>query len=78
MCRITKTGPSFLLHPLDFIGSGQVPELSFFPGMDESRETKINIFRKIVDILKKDYRLVEMRTCAAELLKGKKMKILRY
>ena len=35
LCRLTRTEPSLLLHPLDFLGSddGLAP-LAFFPGMD--------------------------------------------
>jgi peptidoglycan-N-acetylglucosamine deacetylase len=33
MCRLTRTAPSLLLHPLDFLGGDEVPELDFFPGM---------------------------------------------
>ena len=34
MCRLSGTVPSLLLHPLDFLGSDDEPELGFFPGMD--------------------------------------------
>lgn len=47
ICRLTRTEPSFLLHPLDFIGGDEVPELQFFPGMqlpgDAKRETVSDI-----------------------------------
>ncbi len=33
-CRAAGFGPSFLLHPLDFLGSEDAPGLAFFPGMD--------------------------------------------
>jgi hypothetical protein len=31
MCKVTRTQPSYLLHPLDLIGKDVVPELAFFP-----------------------------------------------
>jgi hypothetical protein len=33
LCAATKTMPSLLLHPLDFLGAGEAPGLEFFPGM---------------------------------------------
>ena len=33
LCRACGVGPSLLLHPTDFFDGGEVPEMSFFPGM---------------------------------------------
>ena len=33
LCAATKTAPSLLLHPLDFLGGDEVPALAFFPAM---------------------------------------------
>jgi peptidoglycan-N-acetylglucosamine deacetylase len=33
LCSASKTAPSLLLHPLDFLGAGEVDGLEFFPGM---------------------------------------------
>ena len=41
MCRLTGTQPSILLHPLDFMGREDCPQLAFFPGMDLPRERKL-------------------------------------
>lgn len=60
LCRITQTAPSFLLHPLDLLSGEQVPELAFFPGMDLSKQIKVELFHKVVGILAKHYRLVNM------------------
>lgn len=40
LCRLTGVRPSILLHSLDFIGSGDVRDLGFFPGMDMLGEEK--------------------------------------
>ena len=42
LCRLTRTEPSLLLHPLDFLGAddGLAP-LAFFPGMDVPLERKL-------------------------------------
>lgn len=76
-CRITGTGPSFLLHPLDLIGGNQVPELSFFPGMDLNREQKIKIFKKVIKILSRYFKLSDMSTHAKVILNNKKLKMIR-
>jgi peptidoglycan/xylan/chitin deacetylase (PgdA/CDA1 family) len=47
LCRICKTSPSFLLHPLDLMGGDQVPELSFFPGMDLDGSRKLQLVHLI-------------------------------
>src|SRR5438067_23563 len=39
LCRLSGTAPSFLLHPLDFLGPREAPELAFFPGMKISLES---------------------------------------
>ena len=41
MCKLTRTQPSYLLHPLDFIGGDHVPELKFFPGMNVQMKKKL-------------------------------------
>jgi peptidoglycan-N-acetylglucosamine deacetylase len=33
MCRLTRTEPSILLHPLDFLDGSECKELAFFPAM---------------------------------------------
>jgi peptidoglycan-N-acetylglucosamine deacetylase len=60
MCKITRTSPSFLLHPLDLISGDQVPSLKFFPGMDLPSEKKAKVFRTVFRILSKHFTLVNM------------------
>ena len=43
LCRLLGVQPSLLLHPLDFMGSDDLGELSFFPGMGMSSEEKLRI-----------------------------------
>lgn len=75
LCKITGTSPSFLLHPIDFIGGDQVPDLSFFPGMGLNREQKMRIFRKVIKKLSRHFRLVNMSTHANAILKNKDLKV---
>ena len=37
LCQITGTEPSLLLHPLDFLGGDDVPDLKLFPRDEPSR-----------------------------------------
>ena len=68
LCRLTRTEPSFLLHPLDLIGGDQVPALKFFPGMDVSSERKVELFQRALRRLGKTFELVPMGPHARSLL----------
>ena len=60
MCKITKTAPSYLLHPLDLIGGDDVPQLAFFPGMNINSEKKLQVFKQAMGMLKKHFELLPM------------------
>lgn len=64
MCRMTKTRPSFLLHPLDVIGGDQITQLAFFPGMNIESKKKAEVFKYVIKKLKKHYKLSFMSTHA--------------
>jgi len=71
MCKITRTSPSYLLHPLDLIGKDHVPSLAFFPGMNIKSERKLKIFETAIKILKDNFDLLPMekfsKTLSADL-----------
>jgi hypothetical protein len=67
MCKITKTSPSYLLHPLDLIGKDHVPSLAFFPGMNIKSERKLKIFEIAIKILKDNFELLPMQKYAESL-----------
>jgi len=73
-CKMTGVGPSFLLHPLDFIGGDQVPALAFFPGMDLSRDYKMKIFRVVIASLTRHFVLSPMSVHARSLSQNGKLK----
>lgn len=50
MCRLSGTVPSLLLHPLDFLGSDDEPELGFFPGMDITAARKAEMMHELLDM----------------------------
>ena len=60
LCKLTKTEPSILLHPLDFMGKEDVQDLDFFPGMDMQAQTKLDFVSDVFDVLMKKYDLVTM------------------
>ncbi|MDH3697579.1 MAG: polysaccharide deacetylase family protein [Flavobacteriaceae bacterium] len=69
LCKITRTSPSFLLHPLDLIGGDKVTGLDTFPGMNLSSEEKQKTFRKVIRALGRHYTLVTMEEHASRVIK---------
>jgi hypothetical protein len=72
MCKITKTPPSYLLHPLDLIGGNDVPQLAFFPGMNIDSNKKLEIFKIAMQMLKKHFNLLPMNEFATHFNKDLK------
>ena len=60
LCRLTRTEPSFLLHPLDFLGAEDAPDLSFFPGMDVPRAKKLAFVDRVLARLARRYEVLPM------------------
>ncbi len=60
MCRLTGTEPSLLLHPLDFLGGDDVPELAFFPAMGLDGGTKTEMLESFFRILDEHYKVLPM------------------
>lgn len=77
MCRITKTQPSYLLHPLDLVGKDHVPSLAFFPGMNIKSERKLKIFEIAMGILKNNFELLPMSEFSDRLSPDRKVKVLK-
>ena len=60
LCRLTRTSPSFLIHPLDLMGNDQVRGLETFPGMEVPSAKKVEIFRYVLDRFGRYFSLVPM------------------
>lgn len=60
LCRLTKTQLSLLLHPLDFLGGDDVPELGFFPAMNLTSQQKLKIVSKVLDLMSHQFQIVTM------------------
>jgi hypothetical protein len=67
-CRLTRTEPSFLLHPLDIIGGDRVRELRFFPGMDVPSDAKRALFIRVLQEIGRSFEIVPMGEHARRLL----------
>ena len=65
LCALTKTAPSLLLHPLDFLGGDEVPALAFFPGMTLSAEQKLRCVDRVLARYAARYELVTVGEHAA-------------
>lgn len=71
MCKITRTSPSILLHPLDILSGDTVPQLNFFPGMNMPTGKKIEIFRYVLQKLSKNFQILPMLRFTEEHVKHK-------
>jgi len=61
MCRLFRVEPSLLLHPLDFMGCDDDPDLAFFPAMGQPAEPKLELVEKILDVFTDRYDVVTMK-----------------
>jgi peptidoglycan-N-acetylglucosamine deacetylase len=64
LCKVTRTQPSLLLHPLDFLGCEDIQELSFFPAMDMTAEEKLNLVSKFLSVYAAYFDVVPLRVHA--------------
>jgi len=76
-CRAAGVQPSILLHPLDFLGKEDVPELAFFPAMGMARVRKLALVERLLDRLAAGFRVVTLREHARELRLGGRLEAVR-
>lgn len=50
MCQLFGVGPSFLLHPTDFLGSDDNTGLDYFPGMNVSLAKKLDLLSYVLNV----------------------------
>lgn len=60
LCRLRGVGPSLLLHPLDFLGEQDHPEMAYFPGMQLPRQVKLQLLSDTLADLAHDRRVITM------------------
>jgi hypothetical protein len=74
LCAWTGVNPSFLIHPLDFLGGDRVRELSFFPGMNLDTAYKLEAFDRIVEATRSAFLPVTMRQHAEAAARGQRLR----
>ncbi len=67
LCRFTRTEPSLLLHPLDFLGGDDEAGLSFFPAMKVPGGTKLRFVERVLDMYCDRFEVVSMKRHAAHI-----------
>lgn len=55
LCRMLSVQPSLLLHPLDFLGRDDEPDLSFFPAMNQLSKDKVDVMAACVEMLTQNF-----------------------
>ena len=70
LCKLSGTQPSLLLHPLDFLGAEDAPELAFFPGMNMPVAAKLEIMDDIIRSFAERFNLVNMNGHADHVLEN--------
>lgn len=60
LCKLTRTEPSLLLHPLDFMGKEDDRDLASFPGMGLPLAAKLELMNGYFDLLLKSFVPVTM------------------
>ena len=68
LCRLRGISPSLLLHPLDFLGGDDEPDLSFFPAMQMKGADKVRLVTEVLSLFRSKFRVVPMREHAREFL----------
>ena len=68
--RLVNTVPSFLLHPLDFMGAEDAPDLNFFPGMKVPSDVKMDRIYQYLQMYREQFNVVTMQTFAEMSLSG--------
>ncbi len=64
LCRLTRTEPSLLLHPLDFLGADDTNALDFFPAMRIQSAKKLEIVGEVLRALSENFTVLNLREYA--------------
>ncbi|MGB9178961.1 MAG: polysaccharide deacetylase family protein [Pyrinomonadaceae bacterium] len=75
LCRLTGTGPSLLLHPLDFLGRDDIEALSFFPGMKLTSEEKMATVSDVLRLFSASFNVVNVGRHADEIAMSDKLPV---
>jgi peptidoglycan-N-acetylglucosamine deacetylase len=78
LCRLTNTAPSLLLHPLDFLGSDDVRELRFFPGMNIESERKLEIVSRLLGVFSDSFTIANLQRHAQEAALAPRLAVVNF
>lgn len=67
LCRLNRIEPSMLLHPLDFLGGDDQPDLAFFPGMKHSGIVKRRRLQRFLTSITNSFHVQTQGEAAARL-----------
>lgn len=68
LCRLFRVEPSLLLHPLDFLGCDDEPDLGFFPVMNKPAAWKVDFVGQVIDLFRERFEVLPMREHARQCL----------
>jgi hypothetical protein len=77
VCRLTGCQPSLLLHSLDFLGRDDLDALSFFPGMNLTRERKLAVVDGALRQLAGHFRILTLDQHAREAAESAPLRLVR-
>jgi hypothetical protein len=66
LCRVAGVAPSILMHPLDFLGGDEVPDLGFFPAMRTGGARKRERVAGYLDLFQRWFRVEPVGVHARE------------
>jgi len=66
LCRVAGVAPSILMHPLDFLGGDEVPDLGFFPAMRTEGARKRERVAGYLDLFQRWFRVESIGAHARE------------
>lgn len=75
LCKLTRTQPSLVLHPLDFLGCEDNQSLAFFPTMAMPRKRKLALVGEVIDMLARDFQIVTMQEHADAVLLAQRSRV---
>jgi peptidoglycan-N-acetylglucosamine deacetylase len=76
-CRAAGVGPSVLLHPPDFLGPEDAPDLAFFPGMQTPRSVKLDVVHRYLTAVTDRFEVLPVGEHARELRRRATLRRLR-
>ncbi len=65
LCKLTRTEPSILLHPLDFLSMHDCPEFAFFPAMNMDPDVKRTVLFQSLSMLAEMFEVMPLEEFVA-------------